>query len=86
MSLSNVTPHPRLSRLAINEEGFVFDPQTGESFTINPSGSLIIKSLAQGLGDEESAAAVAEAFDINSHDAYRDVRDFIEQLRLHNLF
>jgi len=85
MSQSSTTPHPRLSRLAINEEGFVFDPQTGESFTINSSGSLIIKSLAQGRSDEQSVAAIVETYDIDPDDARRDVRDFIEQLRLYRL-
>ena len=38
----------RLSRLALNEEGFVFDPATGDSFLANHCGLLIIRALGEG--------------------------------------
>ncbi len=83
--MTQTNDHPRLTRLAINEEGFVFDPQTGESFTVNASGSLIMKALAQGKSDEVTAQTLAEEYDINPQDAHSDFLDFVEQLRLYRL-
>jgi hypothetical protein len=85
MNKSESIPHARLSRLAINEEGFVFDPQTGESFTVNTSGGMIIKFLAKGSSKEEIAEALVEAYNIKLNDAHSDVRDFVDQLRFTRL-
>lgn len=71
----------RLARLAVNEEGFVFDPQTGESFTVNPSARLIIKALAAGREQSRIADELEQHFAIRHSEAQSDVRDFIEQLR-----
>ncbi len=85
MSNSESLPHTRLSRLAINEEGFVFDPQTGESFTVNSSGGIIIKSLAKGSSKEDIAESLVETYNIKLNDAHSDVRDFVDQLRFTRL-
>lgn len=70
----------RLGRLAINQEGFVFDPQTGESFTTNISGQVILKAM-QEEGDEASLiVALQNKFDVSAEEAASDVRDFIEHL------
>jgi len=75
------TLYPRLHRLAINEEGFVFDPQTGESFTVNASGRLIIKALVDGHDHTHIGASLAEQFGVQLEESASDIRDFIEQLR-----
>ena len=41
----------RLNRLAINDEGFIFDPETGNSFTVNGTGLFIIKLLKEFTDD-----------------------------------
>lgn len=85
MSNTESLVNTRLSRLAINEEGFVFDPQTGESFTVNTSGGMIIKLLAKGLSNEETAEALVDTYDIKLNEAHSDVRDFVDQLRFTRL-
>jgi len=85
MNSSDSSNSSRLSRLAINEEGFVFDPQTGESFTVNTSGGMIIKFLAKGMTNEEAAEALADTYEIKLNDAHSDVRDFVDQLRFTRL-
>jgi hypothetical protein len=39
--------------LAISETGFVFDPRTGHSFTVNPTGLVVLRALraARSIGD-----------------------------------
>ena len=75
----------KLERLAINDEGFIFDPETGNSYTVNKTGLFIIKLLKEGKSEEEIVKALSEKFDVSEEDAGRDLVDFIEQLRLYGL-
>ena len=75
----------KLERLAINDEGFIFDPETGNSYTVNKTGLFIIKLLKEGKSEDEIVKALSEKFDVSEEDARRDLVDFIEQLRLYGL-
>ncbi|ACO04085.1 MAG TPA: HPr-rel-A system PqqD family protein [Persephonella sp.] len=75
----------RISQLAINEEGFVFDPLTGESFTVNQTGLLILKGLKEGKTEEEIVEEIVENFEVSKDEAERDLTDFIEKLRSYRL-
>lgn len=78
---SGRTTMNRLPRLAINDEGFVFDPSTGESFTVNKTGLDIIRELKAGKAQEDIAAALADTYDVDTGEAERDVMDFADRLR-----
>jgi len=39
--------------LSVNDNGFVFDPVTGESYTLNPVGLEMLKFLQEGQHKEE---------------------------------
>jgi PqqD family protein of HPr-rel-A system len=71
----------RLQHLAINEEGFVFDPLTGESFTTNRTGVFILKRLQEGKSTEKILEELVEEFDVSKEEAERDLIDFIQKLR-----
>jgi PqqD family protein of HPr-rel-A system len=45
-----------LRELAISDSGFVFDPRSGATFTLNATGLAIVLALREGL----AAPAVAE--------------------------
>ena len=75
----------KLSRLAISDEGFLFDPETGNSFTVNGTGLLVIKLLKEGKGEKEVVEALTREFDVSAEEAKRDFLDFIEQLKLFGL-
>lgn len=75
----------KLERLAINDEGFIFDPETGNSYTVNKTGLFIIKLLKEGKNEEEIVKALTEEFEIGEDEAKRDLVDFLEQLRLYGL-
>lgn len=73
---------PRLRELALSDSGFVFDPLTGHTFTVNPSGLFILRLLKDGVAEAEVAAKLVEAFDLEpGEDPLRDLQDFILQLR-----
>ncbi len=75
----------RIARLAVNEEGFVFDPQTGESFTVNETGRVILKTLIEFKDEGAIALKLTEQFDVSPQEAQADVRDFIDHLRAYQL-
>jgi len=68
--------------MAINEEGFMFDPRTGESFLLNETALQLMEGLKRGLDEEELAAELAEQWSIDLPQARRDVSEFLQQLRL----
>jgi PqqD family protein of HPr-rel-A system len=75
----------KLKRLAINEEGFIFDPETGNSFVVNQTGLFILKKLREGLSEEEIIKQLTEEYEVDEDTARRDLYDFLEQLRIYGL-
>ena len=75
----------RLRSLALNPDGFAFDPTTGESFTLNATGLAILEGLREGLTHEQITARVAERFQVSVDDASRDLDDFMDHLRAFRL-
>lgn len=75
----------RLQKLAISEEGFLFDPTTGESFTVNPAGLLIVKELKDNREPDVIIETLVEAYDVVTDEARRDVEDFTEHLKSYKL-
>ncbi len=75
----------RLKNLAINDEGFIFDPITGESFTVNKTGLFILKALKDGFSENELAEKLSKNFDVSFEEAQRDVIDFLGKLRSYRL-
>jgi PqqD family protein of HPr-rel-A system len=73
----------RLARLAINDEGFVFDPANGDSFQVSLTGLHILNGIRAGHADEEIAQTLAEKYDVSLEEAQRDLADF--QANLKNL-
>jgi len=75
----------RFERLVIKDEGFVFDPHSGESFTLNKIGLLVLRGLMEGKRAEYIASDISDHFFIDMRESAADVRDFLEQLRALNL-
>ena len=75
----------RIQRLAISDEGFVFDPTTGESFRVNYTGLAILKALKEGLSPEEIVERLVQQFEVSYEEASRDTMDFIEHMRSYHL-
>lgn len=76
----------RLRQLAISDSGFVFDPTTGHTFTVNATGALVIAALKDGHGPDEVVRRLREAFELDgSEDLSREVDDFMARLAEHGL-
>jgi hypothetical protein len=74
-----------LSDLAISDNGFVFDPLAGATYSVNPTGLCVLQALKEGLDRDTIARRLTERFERTSQDPLRDVDEFIRMLRQHNL-
>jgi len=69
-----------LAMLAISDTGFVFDPRTGHSYTVNSTGLALLRSLKQGLDVTSAQEQLEGAFDCPGNitsDIYRFVNALI---------
>jgi len=71
----------KLASLAVNHDGFVFDPSTGDSFVLNQTGLIVLQGLQDGSDETQIAREVAEQFDATEEGAQRDIGDFVSRLK-----
>ena len=74
-----------LRQLAINDEGFAFDPRTGECFRLNATAQFILKALKIGKPAEQVAQSLSGEFDVPEASALEDVHDFLIQMKIQGL-
>lgn len=70
----------RLSQLAVSETGFIFDPQTGQSFSVNPTGLIVLDLLKRGSSLDVTSRSLADRCGIPMEIAASSVEAFILQL------
>ncbi|MDD2776478.1 MAG: PqqD family protein [Gallionella sp.] len=70
-----------LTRLALSDSGFVFDPVTGNSFTVNTSGLSILRLLQKTEDWTDIIATLQADFEVSYSVAERDVLEFATALR-----
>ena len=77
----------RLDDLAISRNGFVFDPMTGASFSLNAAGMAMLDGLKEGRSEAAILEDLRERFAVprNGADLGADLGDFVEQLKRHGL-
>ncbi|MBI3563378.1 MAG: PqqD family protein [Gammaproteobacteria bacterium] len=80
-------PHPPIvslsQRLTLCDSGFVFDPVTGNSSTVNPTGMAIIRQLQQNSNLKQAVTALQKNFKVQSRVAERDFIEFTNLLWNH---
>jgi hypothetical protein len=77
----------RLSELAINDRGFVFDPISGLSFSVNATGRFLLEQLKAGAEPAGLPQQLMRSFDVPpGEDPARDVREFLRLLREQGLY
>jgi hypothetical protein len=59
----------------------LLDEDSGEYFTLNPTGTLVLRTLLDGGTPEEAALALTTEYAVESATADQDVADLIGGLR-----
>ena len=75
----------KLSHLAINSEGFAFNPSSGDSFQVSSTGLIVLNGLRDGEADDAIAHKLAATFEVTLDEARRDVSEFRVSLKTLNL-
>ena len=71
--------------LAISENGFVFNASTGDSFSINETGSFIINLLKEVKSKSEIIEKIQSEFNAEKSNIEKDLSEFIKALQNHQL-
>ncbi len=71
--------------IAVSDSGFVFDPSSGESYSLNPIGTGIVKMLQGGKPVDQVIAELLENYDVDEATLERYFYDFIGMLKQYNL-
>ncbi len=73
------------SNIAVSDNGFVFNPASGESFMVNPVGLGMLNMMRKGLSQEQIVAAIQEDYRAEAMTIERDLLDFVEMMRQYRL-
>lgn len=69
------------SNVAISETGFVFDPTTGDSYSLNQIGTEIIEMMKQDKTEDFIKSVLNEKYEIDKGNLERYYFDFVTMLR-----
>ena len=69
------------SNIAVSETGFVFDPTSGESYSINPVGQEILQQMKGGKSVEEITGTMTSEYEIDKASFEKYYYDFIGMLK-----
>jgi PqqD family protein of HPr-rel-A system len=70
----------KLSHLALSDNGFLFDSSTGYTYTLNETGTFILKRLIDDRPEEAILGDLTESFDTTEEVLSRDLEQFINFL------
>lgn len=71
--------------IAVSETGFVFDPTTGESFSLNEIGIEYLNRLKEGVEKDEIKKEILEKYDVDEMTFESSFNDFINMLYAYQL-
>lgn len=71
--------------IATSDEGFLFNPTTGDSFSTNKIGAEIINLLKQDLNTQEIIDQLVESYDVDTILLERDLEEFTALLKEHSI-
>ncbi len=73
------------SNVAVSESGYVFNPSTGESYSINPIGIEIFNMIKEQKPFEEISGEILNRYNAEEDTFEKDYQDFVEFLRQYQL-
>ncbi len=71
--------------IAISENGFIFNPATGDSFTLNNTGMQVVSLLKSGKTIDDIKETLTAEYDVDTMILERYLQDFISDLKRNNL-
>ena len=76
----------KLNRMvAISETGFVFDAETGDSYSLNPLGLNIVEMIKNRMSVEDIKERLAREYEVTPETLDKSLDDFLWSLRGFNI-
>jgi len=70
-----------LSSISISDNGFMFIPTTGETFTLNRVAKDFINLIKEGKDFKETIKNFSEKYSVDKNTLEKDFGDFVNQLK-----
>jgi len=71
--------------IALSENGFVFNPATGDSYTINNTGKEVLMLIKEGKDINQITDLMLDKYDVDKTTLERYLADFVNDLCVNNL-
>lgn len=71
--------------IAVSENEFIFNPLTGDSFSVNQTGVFILRKMKEGDSNEDIMKALQEEYELDTYTAEKDLYDFLSLLKSYQL-
>lgn len=71
--------------IALSENGFVFNPSTGDSFTMNNTGKEVLMLIKEGKNINQITEMMEAKYDVDKITLERYLTDFMNDLSVNNL-
>ena len=71
--------------IALSENGFVFNPSTGDSFTLNNTGKEVLILIREGKNISQITELMSKKYDVDRVSLERYLTDFVNELSVYNL-
>jgi hypothetical protein len=71
--------------IALSENGFVFNPSTGDSFTLNNTAKEVLTHIKEGKNLSQITESMSEKYEVDRITLERYLSDFVNDLTLNNL-
>jgi hypothetical protein len=71
--------------IATSETGFIFNPGTGDSFSVNNLGAEILAMFKENKSQHEIVESISLRYECEKSQIEKDLDDFISQLYNYNL-
>jgi hypothetical protein len=72
--------------IALSDNGFVFNPTTGDSFTLNGTGREVLLLIKEGKSLDQIKELMLEKYEVDRIILERYLEDFVNELNSNNLF
>jgi Coenzyme PQQ synthesis protein D (PqqD) len=67
--------------LALSENGFLFDSRTGNTYSLNQTGTFLLRKIIDGELPERLLKLLGDDFDVAEQVAERDIEQFLFRLK-----